>query len=418
MRSLLRPFSFVLAVGCGGGSTSPSTPAAAQSAKPSAEPPKKFDFAAEMKKEAGNLHPFPLNAPDGSFSASVSAVAPPKVTPSDKGSFTVLVDVASKAPIDCAVFNRRVDTASTMWNLTVEPVQKYPTKEVLALDIAMDDERPVVTLNMVALNAEKAAYVVKTTLVALPNWTVVCRQDEIGYAATIKAVTMELARTLKPATPSKPPRFHEVYAVRIGDQIAGFLEHIFQDNEAGDRTLETELGMTLVARTDGAVMAEDDISLTEVDNEGLIRTTTKASGSPQEGLTKKLTLKRAKGSEYEVDGEADGKKVHATFKSKRPLQGTALVAQAVVTNAHTPSAVPLVTESWASSTPTQVSLSTYTRVTPFDPKAPVYNVKADDDVFNVAHDEKGIPTHITAKRKDVTIELSRVFVRGNVSSKK
>src|SRR5205085_952940 len=141
--------------------------------------------------------------------------------------------------------------------------------------------------------------------------------------------------------------------------------------------------MTLVATPDGEVVAEDDISLTEVDNEGLIRTTTKASGSPQAGLTTKLVMKRTKGPEYEVEGVADGKNVRATFKSKRPLQGTALIAQAVVTNAHTPSAVPLVTETWGSSAPTAVSLSTYTRATPFDPKGPAYTVKSDDYSFNV-----------------------------------
>jgi hypothetical protein len=398
----------------GKAATKPPDAAAAPNAPASR---RKFDFSAEMKKESSGLKTFAVAAPDGSFTASVSASSAPKVTAADERSFSVAFDIGSKRSMDCAVFKKRIDPASTVWNLGVEPIEKMPDRDVLAVELGADDDRAVLTLVMAALNDAKEAMVLKVTVVALADSAVICRHEEIGYVATAKAVTLELARTLKMNRPARGARYHDLALIKINGAAVGWVERFLLDGENGV-AFEMEYGATLFGAGKGDVYAEDDVTVTETDKDGFVKTITKGEGTPS-GLTKRLVLERKGPTDYEVDGELAGNKVHTKFKSKKPLRGMTLVAQDVMANARAAKAAPFTEETWASATPPgEIQTATYTRAAQFDPNAPAYSVKQGDDEFTTTYDAQGLPTRLSGKLKDATLEATRLFAKGSPQRKK
>jgi hypothetical protein len=408
---------------CGGGMYAPGKAASKSSAPSSGASPSspggKFDFTTEMKKESSGLQTFALAAPDGAFTASVTASSAPKVTAADDKSYAVVFDIGSKRPMDCAVFKKRVDPASTVWNLGVEPIVKQPKNEVLGVELGADDDRSVLTLVMAALNEANEAIVFKVTVVALADAAVICRHEEIGYVATAKAVTLELARSLKMNRPApRAARFHDLTLIKLDGTSVGLVERFLLDGENG-AAFEMEYGATVFGLQNGEVVAEDDVSVTETDKDGLVKTITKGEGTPK-GLTKRLVLDRKGATDYEVDGEVGGNKVHTRFKSKKPLRGMSLVAQDVMANARAPkTATTFTEETWASFTPPgEIRVATYTRATPFDANAPSYSVTSGDDNYTMTYDAQGLPTRMAGKLKESTLEATRLFAKGNPQRKK
>ena len=54
----------------------------------------------------------------------------------------------------------------------------------------------------------------------------------------------------------------------------------------------------------------------------------------------------------------------------------------------------------------------------FDPNAPAYAVKSGDDEFTMAFDSQGLPTRLNGKLHNLTVELTRLFAKGNPQRKK
>jgi hypothetical protein len=373
------------------------------------EPHGKFDFAAEMKKESTGLKPFTVSAPDGSFTAKVSASAAPQVTVDDKA-VSIALEIGSKRPMDCAIFDKRIDAASTLWTLGVEPLAKMPTQEVLGTEVGADEDRPFLTLNMAAVNEAKEAFVMKVTAVMLADAAVVCRHEEIGYVTTAKSVALELARTLTKSRTGKTVPFHEIHVLKLDGTPMGWHERFVFDGETGG-AFEIAYDATLISKGNG-VLVSDAVSTTEVDKDGFVKTVTRAEGNP-DGLSKRLVLQRAGATSYEVDGEVGDNKVHTKLTSKKPIRGMALTAQDIVANARATKAVPYVEESWSSTRPPgEISVSTYTRQPRFDPKAPAYTVKNGNDEMSVTFDAEGHPTRVTSKMDGLNVEMSRVFFKG------
>jgi hypothetical protein len=413
-RAIVIALLFLL--GCGGGG--PGMYAPGKSAQPTPEgasaapSTKKFDFATEMKKEASDLRPFTVAAPDGSFTATVSAKSAPKISVPDDRHFAVVFDIGSSRAIDCAVFKKRVDPASTVWNLGVAPIESLQ-KQVLGIDVGADDDRPYLTLNIAAINDKKAAIVLKATVVALPESAVLCRHEDVGYVASAKAATLELARSLKWNRPAREARFHDLTVARVGGVTLGWNERFLYDGKDGV-SFAMEYGALLLTKGDeGEVVAEDDVTVDEIDRDGLITSITKGEGTPK-GLVTNVVLRRKSGVEYELDGMSEGEKVHATVKSKRPLRGMSLLAEDVLANARAAKPGVLFQETFSASDTTKtVRTATYTRAPSSTPAAPVYSVKSEDDDYVIAFDAQGSPVKSSGKIKGIAFEGARVFAKGD-----
>lgn len=398
------------ALACG---PTPKAEAPASGAKAASEPAKpKFDFQALVKREAGLLKPFRVEAPDGSWSATISAVSAPKVTVQEGKGYSVAVDIGSERPVDCAVWTTRIDLATTLQKLVVAPIARHPIKEVAAIDARADDGFPNVTLDMFAVNDRKEGNHVKATLVALTQWTVGCVHDELGYAETVRSAALELGRTLAPASPPIVARYHDIAIARIGDVAVGFAERFVFDEKSGNGTIEIEYDSFIVPKTTGEISFGDTAFVSENDAAGLVRSASANSGDPS-GLLRSLKLERKGDREYAVDGNEVGKEVHGTFRSKRPLKGSRARADVLAANARGGGRTAVMDERWAPArNPLGATVYTYTPVPGFDAAAPSYVMDDGRTKSTVVLDRKGIETKLTEPAGPQLLTVSRVFTRG------
>ncbi len=390
------------------------TPAAPAPAKPaSAEPKPKFDFHALVKREAGLTKPFRVDAPDGSWSATISAVAPPKVRETAADSVSLDVDIGSERPLDCVVWKQRLDAATTLAKLTFEPVAKLPLKEIARIEVGVEEGSPNVTFDMFGVNERKEANHVKTTLVMRPHWTLGCRHDELGYAETVRSTALQLGRTFSPTTSPDTSRYHDVSIVRIGEMSLGYVERFFYDAAAGGG-VEIEFGALVGPRKDAAPVFQDSALVSETDAAGLLRTSLEIVATA-DGVERSHKLERKSAQEYAVSGTDKGKEVRGVLKAKRPLRGERLLAGDIAAHAAAGGRSAFVRERWA---PTDATIAphydSYTPVAGFDAAHPSYVLDDGKSKATVTFDRRGILMKQSIAIGEQLLVFAKVFSHGTL----
>ena len=186
MRKIVSCAVGVLLAGCA--KQKPASEPAANEQRPEAASAAggKPDFDALAAREATGLSEQRVTGPNKSFTATVRASAPPKVS-LDGNVAIVEIPIGSGGPMRCQVFSEVLDAGGTVSAVLADAAKRVELQQVAPWAIEVVNEVPtsfVHAIYTMQTPRGKAAGEVKLAVHAPADSPVLCLHDEMGYEKT------------------------------------------------------------------------------------------------------------------------------------------------------------------------------------------------------------------------------------------
>jgi hypothetical protein len=294
----------------------PTSGPASESEKPaSATGPDKLDFAALGAREATGLSEHRVAGPNKSFTATVRASAPPKVSVEGQ---VVIVDIpiGSGEPIRCQVVSEAVDAGGTVGGILANASKKVQVAKVAPWAIEAVKEAPTTFVHALYTTQSpkgKAAGELKLAVHAPADRPIICVHDEFGYEKTFLEGAKAFCDSIEYPQKVVAPSYAELQIAKINGVPVGFSKTTITFEGAKRRFTDTTT--MLVPAAANELQVEDNYSIEVVDRD--LRLDTGAWVSASGGhVDLNMQVKRGKGGSYHYVGEFQGKKVEGDFKTK------------------------------------------------------------------------------------------------------
>jgi hypothetical protein len=312
-----------VATACAHNARSNSAPAAASAPASSSASPTAAEgprvIAGDVRKlYARELAPLPVTKIHaGKLNGEVEGAGPPKIE-SDEHSTRITFSLGTGSDVRCFVYPRSMDVGAQLFGI-VKAIEGVDV-QLLRPDVVLIGDRVAVFLEVQYLAKTPegvAGGELKMMAYDHPTTPLFCMQEEVGYNATFRRVTTEMAASLRlEGTELKIPKFVEIYADSINDQPTGFTRSALLAADKGT-FIYIETHVTVVPRSQKDLFVEDSLRTTSVDASGKVAEIRYAGSSGGE-QTDNVTLKRIGAHEYSYSGTHRGKKIAGKLKTKDP----------------------------------------------------------------------------------------------------
>lgn len=300
-----------LLAGCGGASAGADPAAAPAPAKETAKD-EPFDLQKALAREVDDLSAREIRT--AAWSARALAAADVKVAPREEA-VALTIPIGTEHHVQCFVYGTMLDAGEAIRQfLKLLDPGKVEISRVAPSGVSVHRETPAIFVQAYYLFPTprgKAAGMLKIALHADGQHPVACLHDEVGYVRTFERVAKGLFDSLDAKEKAKRPEFVETLIVRIGDVPVGFEHSELLKDEDGQRRWFSR-STSLWPRSPTVLEIEDDASNVILDADGRIQKGIWFESSDGKE-SRRIELSRKKNFQYEVSGEADGKKVSGTL---------------------------------------------------------------------------------------------------------
>jgi hypothetical protein len=273
------------------------------------------DFDALGAREASGLAEHRVAGPNKSFTATVRAAAPPKVSVDGKVAI-VEIPIGTGEPIRCQVINEALDAGGTVGGILANAAKKIQIAKVAPWAIEAVKEVPTTFVHALYIMQSpkgKAAGELKLAVHAPAEHPIICVHDEFGYEKTFLEGAKAFCDSIEYPDKVVAPSYAEVQVARINGAPVGFSKTTISVEGAKRRYTDTTT-MLLPAHP-SELQAEDNYSVEVVDQDLRLDTGVWVTASGGH-VDLNVQLKRAKAGSYHYVGEVQGKKIEGDFKTK------------------------------------------------------------------------------------------------------
>lgn len=273
------------------------------------------DFEALGAREASGLSEHRVTGPNKSFTATVRAAAPPKVSVEGKVAI-VEIPIGSGDPIRCQVVNDALDAGGTVAGILTNASKKVQFAKVAPWAIEAVKEIPTTFVHALYTTQSpkgKAAGELKLAVHAPADRPIICVHDEFGYEKTFLESAKAFCDSIEYPDKVVAPSYAELQIARINGAPVGFSKTTIAVEGAKRRY--TDVTTLLLPALANELQVEDNYSVEVVDQD--LRLDTGAWVTASSGhIDLNVQVKRVKGGSYHYGGEFQGKKIDGDFKTK------------------------------------------------------------------------------------------------------
>lgn len=304
MKRLLIPVLLLAVGGCASRQTKPE------------DLKKKIDAA--MEREFQPLPGRDVASSDGFFTAKMEGTGRPSVV-SQEGFYQAAAPVGTQSPMLCYVYQQELDSANALRGMLGELMKTFPTRKIVGFEAGMLGKTPYLYLEQMYVFGKKVG-IVKGLAAALPDNTVVCLHDEMGYRKSFKRAVGTFVNSMSfPGSSAPEPAYTAVMIAKVNDNAFGFSRASFYE-KPGEGSLVTRITALLMPRTPTELIAVDETAVEISGRKGRIAEGSYAA-SENGRAVRAINLKRMKGDNYSVNGQFMGKQIATTFKARKGLDG-------------------------------------------------------------------------------------------------
>lgn len=274
-----------------------------------------------LEREIEPLSPVPFSTPDG-VSGRVEAVQAPIIK--KEGEYQELTfSIGTQQPVYCALYPERIDPASTIWNVVKSIPKNLTVFSVKPVEVTAVEGSPLLVVELGYLADSAKGKLLGQLMVAVyphPTHSLYCRHDEPGYSKSFERIIKGLAESLQSeaADDRANARFAEVDIVRISSVPVGFSERAIWGREGGGRMVATYATM-LLNRSQSEFVAMDQVTVEEVDGEGLLSGGSYVDVVNGEVELKSTVAREKDGKTYRYDAQKSGKALQGDFVAEGGL---------------------------------------------------------------------------------------------------
>jgi hypothetical protein len=305
---------------CAGNTPGATVPSSAAATASTEAPDAEALFARESTTP---LHPVPITVLAGAVSSTVNALSAPKMRTEENeaGELISIVDVpiGTKVPLTCIFRTERIDPGIALQKM-LTPVASAPTPggEPFSPDVKVTVAEGVPVLSVTAAFVEKGEpLLAKVAVAATDGGTVICTHFEAGYRATFARHVERIVGSLKYATPTVAPRWHEVRLHELGTGNAYVELDVFEGDKPGQSVSRSFFSGYVKVK--GQWLGVDGASSETYETRGgavLDKTTAFYVAGTR---ISEVKLTRTHPGEYAYKGTVHDADVDGTFKSRSPI---------------------------------------------------------------------------------------------------
>lgn len=287
-----------------------------QSSAPAAGADGKPDFDALAAREATGLTEHRVTGPNKSFTVTVKASAPPKVSVEENVA-TVEIPIGSGEPMRCQVFGEVIDAGGTVAAVLADASKRVQFQRVAPWAIDVVKEVPtsfVHALYTMQTPRGKALGELKLAVHAPSDTPIVCVHDEFGFEKTFLENSKAFCGSIEHAGGAPPqPAFVDVQIAKIKDAVVGFSKVTVVAEGTKRRYVDTTT--LLLPAMANELRVEDNYAIELIDTDLRLESGAWVEGSGGH-IDLNVQAKRGKGGSYHYTGEVQGKKIEGDFKAK------------------------------------------------------------------------------------------------------